>query len=250
LSDALERQPNLYAMGMGGWDKPLPKMLKALEWRMCAIPFHFKVTHPARFLRNIRALRTTPLRRLALDAAAISGAGWVILRPRRTPVPRYTIEPSFTPWAGEIWERSRASYALLADRTPETLEALYPRSDARFIRVRTDSGWAVLLDTRMRDHKQFGDLRVGTLVDCLAPPESAMDVVRAAAAVLQERGVDVIVSNQLHTAWSRALLESGFRLGPSNYLLALSPDFAESVADQADGNLHFNRGDGDGPIHL
>ena len=60
VRDALAREPRLYAMGMGGWDKPLPQMLKRLNWRMCAVPFYFKVVHPARFLRHIRALRTSP----------------------------------------------------------------------------------------------------------------------------------------------------------------------------------------------
>ena len=54
VRDALAREPRLYAMGMGGWDKPLPRMLKSLKWRMCAVPFHFLVVHPARFLRHIR----------------------------------------------------------------------------------------------------------------------------------------------------------------------------------------------------
>ena len=77
VRDALAREPLLYAMGMGGWDKPLPQMLKRLKWRMCEVPFHFKVVHPARFLRNIRALRTYADRRFALDAAALTGAGWL-----------------------------------------------------------------------------------------------------------------------------------------------------------------------------
>ncbi len=102
----------------------------------------------------------------------------------------------------------------------------------------------------MRDHKQFGDMRVGTIVDCLAPPESALAVIRAAAGVLEERGVDLIVSNQLHTAWSRALLESGFRDGPSNYLFAISPAFVEASNGAGHDQFHINRGDGDGPIHL
>jgi hypothetical protein len=88
--------------------------------------------------------------------------------------------------------------------------------------------------------------------------------------------VDLIVSNQLHGAWCTALVESGFRAGPSNYLLALSPALAEAAGGgemrrqagvdrlkpvppwqaEAVGKLklalpfHFNRGDGDGPIHL
>src|SRR5215471_13114011 len=76
VRDALAREPRLYAMGMGGWDKPLPQMLKRLGWRMCEVPFFFKVLRPSPFLRNIRPLRTTALRRLALDAAALTGAGW------------------------------------------------------------------------------------------------------------------------------------------------------------------------------
>jgi hypothetical protein len=102
----------------------------------------------------------------------------------------------------------------------------------------------------MRDHKQFGGMRVGTIVDCLAPPASADSVVRAATSLLEQRGVDLIISNQLHAAWSRALLGAGFRRGPSNYLLALSPDFAAVAGTAPDDQFHFNRGDGDGPIHL
>src|SRR5262249_55579009 len=131
-----------------------------------------------------------------------------------------------------------------------TLDALYPPDDARFLRVRTAEGWAVLLDTQMQDHKQFGDMRVGAIVDCLAPPSAAGAVVRAATSLLEQRGVDLVISNQLHTAWSRALMDAGFRQGPSNFLLALSPDFAAAAGAAGDGEFHFNRGDGDGPIHL
>ena len=82
----------------------------------------------------------------------------------------------------------------------------------------------------MQDHKQFGDMRVGTIVDCLAPPADAPAVMRAAAALLEARGVDLIISNQLHAAWSNALVHAGFLRGPSNYLLALSPAFAALAA--------------------
>jgi hypothetical protein len=254
LRDALSREPKLYAMGMGGWDKPLPQMLKRLGWGMCAVPFHFKVVHPMRFLRHIRALRTSPVRRAALDAAAFTGAGWLGMKAlglaRHLPSGPFNLEPAFAPWADEVWERSRPAYALLAQRDAATLDQHYPPSDPRFLRLRASGGWAVLLDTQMQDHKQFGDMRVGTIVDCLAPPESAAAIVRACAGLLEQRGVDLIVSNQLYAAWSRALLESGFRTGPSNYLLALSPAFAQAAGGANHDQFHINRGDGDGPIHL
>jgi hypothetical protein len=233
VRDALAREPRLYALGMGGWDKPLPQMLKRLGWSICAVPFHFKVVHPARFLREVRAIRTSPLRRLALDAAAYTGAGWLGMKAlgiaRRLPPCESDLAPSFTPWADEVWERSSPAYALLAQRDAATLDALYPPSDPRFLRVRVAAGWAVVLDTQMRDHKQFGDMRVGTIVDCLGPPESASTILGAATSLLERRGVDLIVSNQLHAAWSRGLAECGFRTGPSNYLLALSPALAQTA---------------------
>uniref|UniRef100_Q01NR4 Uncharacterized protein n=1 Tax=Solibacter usitatus (strain Ellin6076) TaxID=234267 RepID=Q01NR4_SOLUE len=248
VRDALARESRLYAMGMGGWDKPLPQMLKRLGWQISSVPFYFKVVHPHPFLRNIRALRTSFPRRLALDAAAFTGAGWAGMKAlgisRRLPVQKVDLAPDFAGWADRIWQQARAQYPLLAVRDARTLDELYPASNPRFLRVRTPHGWALLLDTKMRDHKQFGDMRVGTLVDCLAPPASAASVVRAAAGLLEQRGVDLIVSNQSHGAWSKALFEAGFRTGPSNFLVALSPALAKAA------EFHFNRGDGDGPIHL
>jgi len=64
------------------------------------------------------------------------------------------------------------------------LDALYPRGD-RYIIVKVTSasrpaGWAVCVDTRMKGNAYFGDMRVGTIVDCLARPGHA-DVVAGAA---------------------------------------------------------------------
>ena len=254
VRDALARQPLLYASGMGGWDKPLPQMLKRLKWRMCEVPFHYKVVRPVTFLRNIRVLRTSALRRLALDAAAFTGAGWLAVKAlnlaRRPAAQPCELVPSFAGWADEVWQRSRDAYPFCGVRDAAALDSLYPPADPRFLRVRAAGGWALLLDTQMQDHKQFGDMRVGTIVDCLAPPADAPVVMAAAAALLEARGVDLIVSNQLHAAWSGALVQAGFRRGPSNYLLALSPAFAALAAGTPEDQFHFNRGDGDGPIHL
>jgi hypothetical protein len=229
-------------------------MLKRLKWRICEVPFHFKVLRARQFLRNIRALRTSALRRLALDTAAFSGVGWLGMKLIRhgTPVSpeKHEVACMFAGWADEIWRNTRDSYGLIAERDAATLDALYPASDARFLRVRAAGGWAVLLDTQMQDHKQFGDMRLGSIVDCMAPHREAANVIRAATSLLERRGVDLIISNQLHTAWSLALRDAGFRTGPSNYLLALSPAFAAAVGDAPEHDFHFNRGDGDGPIHL
>src|SRR5262249_34290502 len=80
LKDAIGRSPLLYCLGMGGSHRPLPRMLVGLGWSHCPIPFYFRVVHPSRFLRELRVLRTSPLRRLLMDFGALSGAGWLAMK--------------------------------------------------------------------------------------------------------------------------------------------------------------------------
>lgn len=249
LRHALERQVRLYALGMGGSHQPLPRMLAAAGWSLTDVPFYFKIVHPHRFLRGIRALRSSAPRRFALDLAAWTGAGWLVTRllQRRVRGGGLEVVEGFGAWADVLWNESSSGYGGLAWRDARTLDERY--GDARFHRLRVAaSGWAVVLDTPMREDRYFGDLRVGTLVDALAVPGRAVEVVQAATAYLERRGVDVVISNQLHRAWGDALRRAGCRRGPSNFVFAASPRLAELAGDASD--LHVNRGDGDGPIHL
>jgi len=263
LLDALRRQPYLFALGMGGYDEPLPKLLKGLRWNLFGVPFYFKVVHPARFLRNIQFLRKTRLRSLAMDVLAASGLGWLGIKTahaflRRTRPPAgVEVVGEFGAWADELWNHCQASYGMAAVRDRTVLNILYPRENQRFIRVRISQGgrvlgWAVLLNTPMSDHKYFGNLRLGSIVDCLAASEDATPVIAGAAAALQELGVDLVVSNQSHAAWCAALKASGFIQGPSNFLFAASEKLSELLFpfEENKTQLHLNRGDGDGPIHL
>ena len=104
----------------------------------------------------------------------------------------------------------------------------------------------------MEGHKHFGDLHVGTLVDCLATPEHAGAVVEAAERFLRTLGVDIIVSNQCHGIWSSALLDRGYLTGPTNFVLAASRGLTRALEpfERNASDIHLNRGDGDGPIHL
>jgi hypothetical protein len=268
LRHALEAQPLLFALGMGGFERPLPRMLKALGWSMCPVPFSFRICHPARVLRGLPALRTTRSKRLLADLAALSGAGWLgvhavqAARAARSATVTETaacsrIVDSFSRWADDIWEAAQGRSVMIAVRDRTVLNALYPPEVERFIRIEVEQGgstlgWAVLLDTRMRGDKHFGSLRVGTIVDCLALPGMEHIVVQAATRLLERRGVDLIVSNQAHADWTAGLAAAGFLQGPSNFVFAASKQLSALLApfEQHRGQLHLNRGDGDGPIHL
>lgn len=266
LRTALKCQPLMYCLGMGSADRPLPRMLKAMNWSMWPVPFHFKVLSPGRFLREMRALRGGALRNLALGAARWSGAGWAAInaaqrwRATRPPAAGTVCAEQFHGfggWADDLWQRVNGAYALIGARDTHTLNILYPAADERFIRVRVLGGgqalgWAVGLDTQMSGHKYFGDLRVGSVVDCLALPGDAAPVVAAATQALEQRGVDLIISNQAHAGWGRAFRAAGFLSGPSNFLFAASPELSKLLDPLAEnrGRIHMTRGDGDGPVHL
>lgn len=263
VRDALKRQPLLYGLGIGGFEEPQAKLLAAMKWPLRAVPFFFKVLHPPRFFSNITYLRQSPSARFTLDFVRYTGLGWLALRIAqfRPAIPngstRAELCYSFGPWADEIWHRSKDSYSLVGLRDGETLNRLYPPSDRRFIRLRISRwgkllGWAVMLDTQMSRHKQFGNMRVGSVIDCLAEPEHAAPIVRCSSSFLEQRGVDVIVSNQASSAWGKAFIAAGYMRGPTNFIQALSPPLAARLEPlQASlEKIHMNRGDGDGPINL
>ena len=82
--------------------------------------------------------------------------------------------------------------------------------------------------------------------------ELAPAVVAAADDALTARGVDLVVSNQLHPAWCGALADAGYELGPSNFFFYSSEALREALSGQPEweNGIHMNRGDGEGPGHL
>jgi hypothetical protein len=260
LRHALTVQPRLFCLGMGGRGKRLPRLLAAMRWTLIDIPFRFRVCHATRFMRNIVPLRQTPQRRFLMDAIAASGAGWLALHALQGRIP---ITPSvgveevnhFGEWADDLWERCAGDLSLSMIRSSEVLNVLY--AGPGFLRLRISRGgvvvgWVVLRDTRMHDHRYFGNLRVATIVDALAVPAEIPAVVQEASRIAERRGVDLIISNQGHELWVRGLRDCGFLSGPSNYTMAMSPAMAALLEPLAthQSRLHINRGDGDGPLDL
>lgn len=264
LQHAIRENALLYTVGMGGVERPLPRMLRALRWHVKLVPFLFRVNGATRFLRNIGALRTTAARRTALDMLAATGLGWAglqMVQARRwggLPLRHasFAVESHFGDWADAIWEQCKNVHSLAAVRTAEVLNAVYP-ADGRYgcARVRKggrDVGWAVTLVSDMRGNKYFGDLRVGTLLDCLAAPDDMGTVAAAAMELLSSYRADVCVTNQADARWAEALREIGFLSGPSNYGVSFSPAVMKLLGpiERAEPRIHITRGDGDGRVNL
>jgi hypothetical protein len=265
--DALRKEPRMYTVGLGGYDEPFAKLLTSAGWSMWPVPFYFRVLHPARFLRNIVYLRKTPLRRLAMDALAISGLGSLAIplyqamktrhQPRDSSAVAYTLEPSFGRWADEVWEASASGYSLIGVRDADILNILYDQGDPRWVRLKvTDKdrvvGWAVVLNIAMQGHNYFGNMRVGSLIDCLALEGFENKVTCAAMHYLKSHGSDIVVTNLSHRAWRLALEAAGLFEGPSNYIFAASKQVTSllSPLEENKDKVHMTRGDGGGPQNL
>jgi hypothetical protein len=264
LKYALHRSPLLFGVGMGGFDRPLPRMLKMLGWEVREVPFLFRVHHPGRFLEEIRALRSNALLRAVADVARMTGAGSLGIRLVQSrwwmrPLVPLQVEAldAWGGWADELWEGTKDSHSMAALRSRATLTLLYPPSDPRYLcyRMRRDArivGWMVLLNTAMRGQKYFGDLRVGTVLDCLALPGYVDAVAWTATRQLEDLGVDILITNQAHHLWVRGFRRAGFLTAPSEYLLGTSKpltDLLEPFA-QKQHDIHVTRGDSDGRINL
>ncbi len=265
LRDAMQRAPLLYCLGMGGYDNPLPQMLIRLGWTRCLVPFFFRVVSPSKFLRNMETLRSSAARRLLLDLAAYSGAGWAgsklfqsyrSLRAPRVDAVECREVPSFDAddtarTVQSLWEQSRRTCSFTALHDAATLPVLYPPAQTHLTRLivrRGGSaiGWAVVGERR-KDAK-YGDMRIGSVVDCFALPGELFSVVQCATETLEQQGFDLILSNQSHQAWGEAFRAAGYLSGPSNFIFAASKKLAELVTpfEEVRPRMHLTRADGDG----
>ncbi|MFY9660439.1 MAG: hypothetical protein WAJ97_07430 [Terriglobales bacterium] len=257
--DALARQPFLYALGMGGADRPIAKMLKALGFSLTPIPFYFHVLHPAKFLLEMQALRQKRWRAILMNLAAATGTGWLAIKSAQA-VARLRGRPGnftaeevseFSDWTENLWNQVKDTVSLAAVRDANTLRLLYPPQAANIKRLRISRngaalGWAIVGERR-QDAK-FGNMRVGSIVDCWASPENSAAVVRAAIQSLEKEGVDLIASNQSHQGWCGAFGSAGFLKGPSTFVFAASKRLTELLQplDETRPSFHITRADGDG----
>jgi hypothetical protein len=253
-----------FATGMGDPSNPYPRLLRASGWTILKVPFFFRVCRPRRFLRELPALNSTAGRRAVARVAEWTGMGaagvaalqareWLFAAHRGLSIG--TVD-EWGPWVDEIWEVCAASCAFSIARDLRTLRDLYPPSESRLLRYSISRngapvGWAAAYDTTMQDSKFFGNLRVATILDCVARPADLAMSVAAISHALKGRGVDLIITNQGHALWQDAFRRCGFREGPSNYCFGMSKSVAGPVrAGLGEQAIYLTRGDGDGRMHL
>ena len=263
--EAIKNHPIMYGLGGGGLEEKSQRFLTRAGWFLHPVPFFFKVLKPNNFLKNIY-LRKKTSKRILFDAVRFTGIGHLsfkllnIIRSRNIRGSIKSIAErvdEFGSWVNDIWEECKSQYGFIAVRDSKTLNILYPKSSEKFIRLKILSdgaivGWSVLLSTVMKGHKHFGDMKVGSIIDCLALQGHETDVVVASTNLLQQARADIIVSNQSFPAWKNSMVLAGYLKGPTNFFFATSPELTRMMYPyhKTVENIHMVRGDGDGPINL
>ena len=266
LRSALRENPLMYSLGMGGIVQPLPRLLSASGFKLCLVPFFFRVIRARRFLLGMGVIRQSRAKRMVAAIGAYSGLGAAGFHLLQTVAgnlkmdPQYTGEPmaSFQEWGDQVWEQSRPENSVLAVRSAAVMDRVFPPSQENNIKLRVlregrPVGYVVVRCTEMKDDRYFGSLRLGSIVDGWAEAEHVRPMIGLATDFLARKGADLVISNQSHGTWVKALRKSGFLSFRSNFGLAVSPKLSKLIGDDdslAIEACHFNRSDGDGPIHL
>ncbi|MEM7005954.1 MAG: hypothetical protein AAF498_08730 [Pseudomonadota bacterium] len=250
-------QSNLYVWG--GSEKLLG-FLKNAEWHLTGTSVYLFVRNARPFARNFRPLRTSGRKRAALDMAAATGladlgaSAYRLIHQRRAA--EFERISAFGIWADDIWAMATAQYDMVAFRDAASLNHLMAGDgwpEVVLIKVLSGGqpvGWAALKISKMEDDQRFGDMTVGSLVDCLALPGKEEMVVSAAVELLCDQGSDVIMTNVTHPVWDKALKRCGFFASKNRRTFGVSPSFGIKAGTGLVAGAHFTPIDGDGPRGL
>lgn len=267
LKDAHKKYPDLFCLGMGGYSEALPRLLSSLNWRLQTVPFFFKICKPYNFLKNIRYLKKTKVISLLIFVTRNIGMGWLFIKlffifislfhiqlVKKSKLTTKEIEV-FDKSFDLIWEEAKKNYSFVAVRNSLYLNKLY--SNKRFIKLiflekSKIIGWSISLCTNLKNHKQFGNMNLGSVVDCFSLKGYEANIIKSTSNIIKRKGVDLIISNQSHAFWKNAFRKNAFIKGPSNFIFASSEQLSEKIAtdEKLVDLIHLTRGDGDGPINL
>jgi hypothetical protein len=258
---AIRRTPYVYVVGMGADTNPLPRLLKAMGWKVRAVPFYFRMLRPARCVRQLGPLRNPAWKRIAAHIAAITGAASIgaqvahrMTTAARTAASDYQADAvtEWGDWADSAWNTFAARISFGVLRNSELLRFFYPLTSGtprawKLERGGKVAGWFGILISVMEQNRYFGNLTVATLTDCVGSERAIQTACALAVQKSKELGADLLITNQQHQEIQEACVAAGWRQGPSNFLFASSKALTEGVLEDS---VYVTRRDGDGLVNL
>lgn len=246
----------VYAVGMGATDRPLPRLLSSLKWQVGLSAFRFVPLHPGRVASSMSAIRTripALVRPIVPVAGAVAGVAYrAALRVRGGRALVEVVDGQAAADAvARAWSACANAADFAVDRDAAAAALLFGAADGERVLAWPDEpACAAVVRTRaLTGASPFAGLRVATVLELLAPDASRRTrLSRAVLAHLAAHGADIAITNATHAATIAALDATGWLRAPSNYVVALSPAFAQAgVTLDA---CHVTRTDGDGRLNI
>lgn len=260
IKHALRENPLAFVVGMGGPDKPLPRLLRAMRWTVSVVPFYFRMLNAGRCAQELAPFRASRGRRFAASIAATTGIAAIgalalhrASREAANAAREFTVD-AITEWdtVAEPWNAFVPRTTFAVERTPGVLPFFYPLNRSGFQvwamkRSTVPVGWFGLAITRMSANPYFGDLTVAVLTDCVGTTEAVQAGPMLAIERAKAAGAELLITNQQHQELQTGCVRAGWRAAPSNYLLATSPTLSTQLRSET---TYLTRRDGDGLVNL
>lgn len=272
VRDMVRREPLLYSWGHGGEQQPIFQLASSLGWLLHPTPLLVHIVDGAAFARKNRYLRASRARCLALDLLAASGLATIGASALNVSMrvgslsgfhSRAEEVHAFGLWTDAIWARAKNDYLATAIRDARAMNILAPPrqshgewSEPTRLRIRDrderDVGWALVCLRRMKDHRRYGDLRVGSIVDAFGPSARAGEIVYAASTWLVRAGAEVVIANQSDSRWIRGFVRNAFIPVTAGRYFCAAPAFARALEpwEETQKSLFLTNMDGHGPMGL
>lgn len=251
MRQIIQRWPLAYSVGMGAMDRPYPRLLRALRWRIEPVPFYFRVFRGDRVIAQMPGLRQKFGARLLGFFPGMPRLAFGLLhrwRGKRVQAPQWKTVGAFSDPETQIWNTVQplVSFAVLRDAL--TLNTRYQdRTADGIVFIHFRHGYLVAKLRDFTDDKYFGSLRVVTWVDGVADPGYEPQLVVAVEEVGASLGADLLITNQLYAPLQQAVRSRGWLSYPSNFLVGWSPQLARELNPESS---YLSRRDSDGLIHL
>ena len=240
-------------------EPPVLRILTGMKWTHCGIvPQYLRVLQPLEVGRNLQLGRFEgrgPLARtgvgwgLAICQAALLGVSRLKRPGGGTGEVRE--EQGLDGAYDELWRSVRGRFGTCVARDREYLQRRYGARPERYriLGCRRGGrllGYCVLKTKRFSGDARMGDIKLGTIVDCLFDPDSTAapaSLFATAVQAFRHDGMHAVLCTASHASVARALRSTGFFAIPGNLHFALYT--RRPMREVPIEGWHLMRGDSD-----
>jgi hypothetical protein len=242
-------------------EPPVQRILTGMKWSHRGVLSEYLRVLDARALT--RNVRMGALRRLSAPARLLAGWALALLQAARSLQGRLARpkgapgavreEQGFDAGFDVLWHSVRDRFGACVSRDRESLRRRYggrPES-YRVLACREGPrllGYCIVKVKQFSGDPRMGDLRLGTIVDCLfdpSSPEVMQSLLSEALGLFRREGVQAVLCTASHAAVTRLLRANGFLAIPGNLNFALHNRTPMPLLDIPLGSWHLMRGDSD-----